>query len=147
MFRKKKIEYNLKVALKISAVLYVCTFVLGVFWTFLTKFLPRVWLLEASRLWILGALGSVLLTSLGALWYFHSSKVAPNLKTGLLFGIISVFLGLLLDGLILTPLVIAGKQAVSLILNYYSNPLFGLTLLLVLACSAVTGFSLYSRKH
>ncbi len=135
---------NLKRAIWISVALYVSTFILGVILTVIAQVslaspqeIPTVY-------WIITIVVTVLLTSLASVWYFNKSGVSRNINEGLKLGLTFVLTGLVLDILFFIPLLFT--SGTSIIVEYYSNASFYLTLLLVVASATFIGSRHQSKE-
>ena len=128
---------NKKRKILIAIALYVVTFIVGIILTIIAKVNLASPQEIPTTYWIITIVVTVLLTSLASLWYFNKSGVSRNIKEGFNLGITFVIVGLILDLLFFIPTFFT--SGVSLLIEYYSNPSFYITLLLVIASATFIG--------
>jgi hypothetical protein len=98
------------------------------------------------EMWLITAFISVLASIGATYWYFKGKNLKANAKHGLYFGTSIVIAGFLLDLLFFWSLSFQGFDPIMVLKGYYSQPMFWLTLALILAGSSGTGYWLESKK-
>lgn len=89
-------------------------------------------------LWYIGAFTAILFAFIFVKLYYRSKKIKPNAKSGLKFGIVMIVTGFALDMVTFLPL-FTHEDPLGPILDYYLNPLFWFTLVLILVTTTYTG--------
>lgn len=84
--------------------------------------------------WIVSAVFAIIVTGLMSYWYFSSSKVAKGAAQGVYFGIVMVLVGVVLDIVSIVPAYGWGP-----FIQYYSMPIFWVTLVVVVIVAALVG--------
>ncbi len=97
------------------------------------------------EMWMISACIAVALSLGGAYWYFMGKGLKPSLQAGFQFGVTMVLIGFILDILMFLPLATQGKNPLSELGVYYSQPAFWLTLALILAGSSAMGMWLEKK--
>tara|TARA_Y100000310_G_scaffold317846_1_gene371209 strand:+ start:26228 stop:26632 length:405 start_codon:yes stop_codon:yes gene_type:complete len=123
---------NLKRSVWISVTLYLASMVFGIILALVLGLDEQSAVNPPLSLWIWGMILTVALTFLFTLWYFRGKS--GSWKEGLQLGGVMILIGLLLDLLLVG---FAGE--LDSLLQYYKNPLFFLTLGLLLATSSLVG--------
>ena len=129
---------NVKRAVGIGAVAYLCSFVLGIIVVLLygsdltqTGKTPKLML-------IINILISVVLVALFSLYYLKDKKLKADVKEGLYFGFVLIIIGFVLDFIGFSiSLAVGSRQD---IITYYSNPYFWVALALLIATTAIVGY-------
>lgn len=98
------------------------------------------------NVWIISAVLAAVFSAAGAFWYFKGKNTNPSTETGFKFGLIMVISGFILDFLMFLPLASQGKNPLTELGKYYSQPIFWVTLLLVLAGATGMGMWLQKKK-
>lgn len=131
---------NLKRGVVVGLALYFITFIVGVLLTIFSKVSLESPQNIPTTYWIITIIVTVLLTSIASIIYFHKSGTKRSVKEGFKLGITFAIVGFILDMLFFIPAIVS--SGTSLIIQYYSNPSFYITLLLVIASATFIG----SRK-
>tara|TARA_Y100000310_G_scaffold172170_2_gene172305 strand:+ start:7567 stop:7974 length:408 start_codon:yes stop_codon:yes gene_type:complete len=134
---------NVKRAIWISILAYITTFIVGI----ITATIMGIDLESASTLpssvWFVTIILSAVVIGAFSFWYFK--KVKPSAKEGLLLGITFIIVGTVLDIAIIIPYILASDSP-SDIMAYYANPMFWVSLLIVIAAAAGVGHYLQKKK-
>jgi len=135
---------NLKRAVWMSVVVYAISFAIGI----ITAAILGVDLTEATEppvsVWIISIVVTVAILAAFTWWYFKDKKVKPNAKEGLFFGLTMIIVGTILDMTIIIPYILTNDAGTE-VLTYYANPLFLLTIVLLLATTTIVGWSLEQK--
>lgn len=99
------------------------------------------------QMWITSAFLAVILSIAGAYWYFQGKNSQPNLETGFRFGLALIVVGFILDFLFFLSLSFEGHDPIAVMMNYYREPAFWLTLVLILLGSSFVGMCLERKKN
>lgn len=134
----------IKRAIWISIVAYAATFVTGVLVGMVLNF-PQTTDLSVipANIFYAGAITAVLVMGIFTWWFFKGETAHANLKNGLYFGLIAVAVGFVLDFLSVVPF----GNPIDLLSPYYTQPLFFVTLLLILATTTGTGHFLGTKQN
>ena len=134
---------NYKRALLLSLLAYVISFIVGLLAALIFSVdfsgddpIPR-------SLWYVGIIASIIIMASFTLWYFKSDTTTASTLNGLAFGAIAVVFSAALDALIFTPAALSGRG--NELISYYSEPLFWITLILVIVTTTLVGY-LMGRK-
>lgn len=121
----------------ISAAAYVVTFILAIVVTIVFALFAQLPLFGALPMAVIvvGMATSVAVTALCAWWFFRSPIASPSARTGAYFGACVIGVGIVLDMLTVLPF----GNPVSVLASYYLQPLFVVTLTLMLAAAALVG--------
>ena len=134
---------NYKRALLLSLLAYVISFIVG----FLAALAFSVDFSGdepiPQSLWYVGLVASVIIMASLTLWYFKSDTTTASTLNGLAFGAIAVVFSAALDALIFIPATLSGRG--NELISYYSEPLFWITLILVIVTTTLVGY-LMGRK-
>lgn len=84
--------------------------------------------------WIVSAVAAIVVMGCMAYAYFRSSKVAKGLNQGIYFGVLAIVVGFILDMATLVP-----GYGWEPLKQYYSMPIFRVTLVIVIVTSAIVG--------
>lgn len=130
--------YKASRALLLAFLLYVATFIVGIISGVLLNTDMASINNTPDYFWYIGMVSSIVLTGLVASWYFTNKQIVPKATSGLLFGLTTVVLSLLLDLAILS----AGKsQGAEVDLGaYYSDYRFWIVVALVVITALLTGY-------
>lgn len=137
---------NAKRAVIASFLIYLSSFIAGLLIATVAGINPSESTDVPPLMWYAGALTAVLATAIGSLWYFQSPKLQPSLKHGLQFGLVAVILGFVMDIVLILPTAGVGGEPLALLIDYYSQPLFWVTLVLVIAAASGVGYWLERKK-
>jgi hypothetical protein len=85
--------------------------------------------------WIYAIVSIIILSVLGALWYFSSLKVKAGLGSGMLLGATIALLGLVLNIVAFLP----QDNGLALIFEYYSHIWYWLPFMLIILVSTMVG--------
>ncbi len=135
---------NLKRATLVSVLIYAISFAIGFILMF--KLGINAFELETipSSFYYLSMLAGIILTAVFTIFYFKDKKLKPSLKEGFLFGVVLIVVGSILDVIIFSIGLASGGPSTAII-DYYSNPFFWATIVLLLATSSLVGW-IKSRK-
>ena len=129
---------NVKRAVGIGFVAYLCSFVLGIIVVLLygldltqTGKAPKLML-------IINILISVVLVALFSLHYLKDKRLKADVKEGLYFGFVLIIIGFVLDFIGFSISFAVGSRQD--IIVYYSNPYFWIALALLIATTAIVGY-------
>ena len=137
---------NKKRAWGIAVVLYIATFIIGIVTGMIlgTDFTGET-SIPLSH-WIISIILSILITGIFSIWYFKGKKVKVSAKEGLKLGLIYLAVGVLFDLLFLTTFSLSG-QDISAIASYYADPLFYVSVVLVVLTPVFIGYRKIAIKH
>lgn len=128
---------KLKRAILIAIATYALSFIIGL----IPMLLMGVNTMEMSEFpanfFIIGMVISVALAVAFSLVYFRDKRIRRNAKEGFYFGIVLAITGFALDGILFLIGSLSGSPMD--LLAYYANPLFWLTLLLVIITTTIVG--------
>jgi len=130
---------KLKRAIGISVVVYIASLLIGGVVAAMMGIDPTTTTEISPAMWIAGAVAAVVLSALGALWYFRSAEVATSASEGARFGVTEVVVGFVLDMVVALPAVIADARFFDQVLAYYQQPWFWVTLVLVVLAPVAVG--------
>ncbi|MDP3990544.1 MAG: hypothetical protein Q8Q01_05060 [archaeon] len=134
---------NLKRVTWMSVVLYLVTFAIGLIVGAFFNYDPTVTMQIPMNVLILTLLLTLVATAWVTKWYFTKKPaMKPSLKEGALFGVAFMIVGTILDLLLIIPFVLTSIATWSDVLVYYVNPLFWITLVLLIGTSSLTGLAL-----
>ncbi len=128
---------NKKRAILIALALYVSTLIVGIILTIFAKVNLQSPQEIPTTYWIITIVVTVLLTSIASIWYFNKKGTIRNTKEGLKLGWTFICVGFILDALFFIPAFFS--SGVKLLFEYYINPSFYITLLLVIATATFIG--------
>ena len=128
-----------KRAIWISVLLYAATFLIGIIvalalGTDLSGETPIT-----KMHWVLSIILSVILAGLFSLWYFKGKKVEINQKEGLYLGLTFLIVGIFFDLLFIIPYLTLGVGDITALLNYYQDPFFWISVVLIIVTPVVVG--------
>ena len=129
---------NKKRAVLISVALYVMTFVVGVILAIAGRLNFSNPAEIPAYFWIISLVTTVAFTAIASFWYFSSEGSKRNVKEGLTLGIFFVVIGFVLDILFFLPSLFTGSNF-EMLLRYYKEPMFYLTLILVIGTTTFIG--------
>lgn len=135
---------NLKRAIGIGFLTYIATFAVGIIAALAMGLDMTSTDTPPPEMFYISAIAAVIIASLFSLWYFKGKNVETNAKQGFIFGIVLILIGFAMDFITFIPYVTSGGSYNDL-LAYYSNPIFLITLVLILVTPAVVGHIL-SKK-
>ncbi len=116
---------NIKRAIGISVAIYLAFFV--------------VMSISALIMWYVLPFVVILFVCVGAFWYFKSPTVSASARQGFYFGLTILLIGFVLDILSVLPTLSKGDGLLKSLLDYYSQPLFWVMLVLILLVATLTG--------
>ncbi len=128
---------NIKRAIWMGVLAYLASFFIGIIGAAVLGIDLTTAVEPSMTLWIWGIVFTIVLMGLFALWYFKTET--PSVKTGLYFGLIAVGVGFVIDAIIIVPFILS-STAPQDPLAYYLNPLFWLTLVLLVATTTLVGW-------
>ena len=128
-----------KRAIWISVLLYAATFLIGIvvaliLGTDLSGETPIT-----KMHWVLSIILSVILAGLFSLWYFKGRKIKISQKEGLYLGLTFLAVGIFFDLLFIIPYLALGVGDVNSLLNYYQDPFFWISVVLIVVTPIVVG--------
>lgn len=89
---------------------------------------------------------TIIIAALLTLFYFKGKHTKANVKEGLLFGIVLVIVGFILD-IIIFLIFSSASQSEFDLMEYYSNPIFWVSLVLLLITTSVVGWIKGRKKR
>lgn len=137
---------NYKRAIGIGILVYLVTMVVGIIVCSILGIQPDITKPIPMEMWITSAVLAVGLSIGGARWYFMGKNTKPSLKAGVQFGAMMIVVGFVLDLLFFLSLSFEGHDPVAVMMMYYSQPPFWVTLVLILAGCGAKGWWLEKRK-
>jgi len=136
---------NIKRAIGASLLTYVASILIGL----VTMVLFGVSMAETQEipplLWYVGAVSSIVLASAFTFWYFRGKGLKPSMNEGLKLGGAMIATGFVMDAITLLP-VLQHEEGLSQIMEYYSDPMFWVTVALVVAAAGFTGMYLEKKR-
>jgi len=124
-----------KRAILFAVIIYALSLVLGVL--FSSVFKVDVTTEVTNKAWLIGIVSSLIVV--GLLTWVYFKKVEAGWKEGLYFGLIVIGVGFLFDAAIFIPYLIFSSSTENPFL-YYTNYLFWLTVVLVVAETTILGW-------
>ena len=139
---------NYKRAIGIGILVYLVTMILGMIVCSILGITPDPSMMEPipPAMWLTSAVLAIFLSIAGAFWYFRGKGLQANTKQGARFGLALVLTGFVLDLLFFLSLSFQNYSPVAAIKNYYGQPPFWLTLILILIGATGVGHYLASKK-
>ena len=131
---------NIKRALGFALIAYIISVAIGMGLLASYGFDPTFMDGAPKSLLALMLLVSVVVMASVSYFYFGKGRVQPTAKNGLLFGIVSIVVGFILDFLFFLPALIRGSGLD--LFDYYNSVLFISTLIAILAATTLVGWSL-----
>ena len=129
---------NIKRALWVSVLTYAASFIIGLIVMTLMGIDPTNLAKIPNNVLYISILLTIIIVALFTLFYFKGKNIKPSAKEGFYFGLVLIILGTILDVIIFSLSSLATGTQQSLI-EYYSNPLFWITLILLLATTTIVG--------
>lgn len=129
---------NKKRAILISIALYISTFIIGVVLALAGNVNFTTPGAIPTYYWVVSLITTVGLAGIASVWYFNSQKTRRNTKEGFLLGIMFIIMGFILDMVFFLPAVFTGTPFLTL-LEYYAQPIFYFTLILVICTTTLIG--------
>lgn len=127
-----------KRAIGIAALTYVASFLIGI----VVASASGINLLDGQEptatQWIISIVFTLIIVALFSLWYFSGKGVSASAKEGFYLGLVFFVAGWVLDFILALPLLLSGSSASQLI-AYYSNPLFWVSVVLIVLVPVVVG--------
>ena len=136
---------NLKRAIGIGLLTYICTFIVGIIAALGMGLDMTSTDTPPPEMFYISAVAAVIIASLFSVWYFKGKNVKPSAKQGLYFGVTLIIIGFIMDIVTFIPYVLGGGSYNDL-LSYYANPIFLVTLVLILGTPAAIGHILSQKK-
>ncbi|MBS3093732.1 hypothetical protein J4456_04090 [Candidatus Pacearchaeota archaeon] len=130
---------NLKRALGIGLLTYVLAFVIGIVIMFLFQVDSSDPFSIPPYILYINIGITIILAAFFTLWYLRGKKIKPSVKEGFLFGITLIIIGTVIDVILFSIGALLSDVPMSL-LDYYSNPVFWISLLLFLATTTLVGW-------
>ncbi len=129
---------NLKRAIWVGVVMYILSFIIGIIPFLITGADPTQMSDPPTSFFVIGIIISIILSIIFSLVYFKGKKIHPSAKEGFYFGLTIIVVGFVLDAIIFFLSSLAVESEMD-ILSYYSNPLFWVALVLVIATTTIIG--------
>jgi len=129
---------NVKRAIGVGLLTYLVSFILGIIVMFAMGVDPSQGSEIPKSAFIVNIIITLILAGLFTLFYFKDKKIKRNAKEGFLFGIVLIIMGFILDVIIFTLTSIMTSTQIN-ILEYYSNPIFWLALILFVLTTTIVG--------
>lgn len=136
---------NIKRAIGVGLLTYLTSFILGTIIMFAMGIDPSQTSEIPQSAYIINIIVTIILAGLFTLFYFRNKKIKRNAKEGFMFGIVLVIIGFILDIIILAIVSTMTTTQIDL-LEYYSNPLFWLALILFVLTTTIVGAMKEKRK-
>ena len=140
----KTTAMNLKRAIGISLLTYISTFIVGMVAALIMGLDLTSTDAPPPEMFYISAVAAVVIAALFSVWYFKGKGIEKNAKQGLFFGITLIIIGFIMDIITFIPYVLGGGSYNDLF-SYYANPVFLVTLVLILGTPAAIGHFL-SKK-
>jgi len=131
---------NYKRAALLSLLAYVISFAVGILSALIFSVDFSGEAPVPQFMWYVGLLASILIMGGLAFWYFKSDTTKPSLLNGLMFGVIAIVVGFVIDALFFIPAALGGRGGE--LIAYYLEPFFWITLVAVIATTTLVGFLL-----
>ena len=137
---------NKKRAIVISVLLYIATFAVGILVGVIlgTDFSGETEITTTH--WIISIIFSIILAAIFSFLYFKGRGVDASGKQGLKLGLFFLLIGIIFDALFLLPYVFSGSGSMDGVLAYYLDPLFYVSVLLIILTPVVVGMFMMGRK-
>lgn len=129
-------------AILVSVLVYVISFVFGALGGAALGISMEDPTVIPPEMWYIGAFTAVIAVAGGSWFYFSSRKIQPSPLGGLAFAITSILVGFVLDAVMMGLVAIGNNQPgelLSMLFAYYIQPMFWLTLLLIVVVCVVVG--------
>lgn len=138
-----KFDMFIKRAIGISILIFVASLVLNVVWEriFNVKLKSINPYDIPSEMWFTAIASAVVLSGLGAMWFFKSPRIVANAKNGFLVGFIASLTGFILDIVVIAPL----KNGLRMLSGYFLHWQYWTAFILIIISSTIIG-SLQRRK-
>jgi membrane protease YdiL (CAAX protease family) len=131
---------KIKRAIGISILAYTSSFIIGLIISSALKVNLENPAIIPANVWIFSIIATIIVTIFFSFWYFKDKKTKPSAREGFKFGLTLILIGSFLDMLIIIPyLFVSGSNTDPII--YYSNPLFWLSLLILVATTTIIGWT------
>lgn len=137
---------NIKRAIGASVLAYLASLVVGIVVAVIfdinleeTEAVPPI-------LWYTGAITAVFFVGVFSFWYFRSPSTTPSASEGFRLGLVMIATGFLLDFITLLPL-FTHEDPFGPMLEYYLDPFFLGTLVLVLGVTTLVGRHLGTSRE
>lgn len=142
---------NLKRAAWIGVVTYIISFIIGIIVMYFLGFDPSQASEIPNSLLYVNIILTIIIAALFTWFYFSGkssekkAKIKPSMKEGLLFGVVLIVVGFIID------LIIFGISSIATdveqnIIKYYSNPLFWVAIVLLLVTTTLVGFVMSKKR-
>jgi len=128
-----------------GVLVYICSFIAGILIATLLGIDLDTAVEAPPSVWYIGIVATVIILGLFTHWYFKDKKIKPTPKEGFYFGLTAVIIGTIIDAVLIIPYIIL-SDAPQDIFAYYTNPLFLVTLLIVLATPTVIGWMKQKKR-
>lgn len=135
---------NIKRAIGIALLTYIATFIVGILAAIVIGIDLTVETTPPPEMIYVAAFAAVVIAGIFSVWYFKGKSVEVNAKQGLFFGGVMIIIGFIMDIVTFIPYVASGGSYDD-ILKYYSDPVFWVTLILVLVTPAAVGHILQKK--
>ena len=137
---------NKKREIVISVLLYIATFAVGILVGVIlgTDFSGETEITTTH--WIISIIFSIILAAIFSFLYFKGRGVDASGKQGLKLGLFFLLIGIIFDALFLLPYVFSGSGSMDGVLAYYLDPLFYVSVLLIILTPVVVGMFMMGRK-
>ena len=129
---------NLKRAIGVGLLTYLASFIIGIIIMFAMGVDPSQGSEIPKSAFIVNIIITLILAGLFTLFYFKDKKIKRSAKEGFMFGIVLIIIGFILDIIIFTLTSMMTTTQVDL-LEYYSDPIFWLALILFVLTTTIVG--------
>lgn len=128
----------IKRAIGISILLFVASLVLNVIWekVFNLKLKSTNPYDIPTEMWFVAIVSVVVLSGLGAMWFFKSPEIVANAKNGFLVGFIASLIGFILDIVVIVPL----KNGLRMLSGYFLHWQYWIAFVLIIILSTIIGY-------
>ncbi|MBI2451863.1 hypothetical protein HYV50_02160 [Candidatus Pacearchaeota archaeon] len=129
---------NLKRAVWVGIVTYILSLIIGIVVISLLGFDFTQSAEIPNSIFLINIIITIIVVALFTLFYLKDKKINQNAKEGFFFGLVLIILGFIFD-VIIFSISAAATNTQKNIIEYYSNPLFWLALILFLATTTIVG--------
>ncbi len=139
---------NYRRAITAAIMAYGITLIIGIF----AAFVLRLGLEDtvsgqiSTSTWIFSMATSLVATSLSALWYFRKEANQASLNTGIHLGLVIIAVSFALDFVSFLPK-FSDPATQRILKTFYGNPLFWLTIALVVVTTALVAKYIEKKHH
>ena len=129
---------NLKRAIRIGVLTYITLLIIGGIAISFLGINPMQRDKISNSVFAVHIITTIIIAAVSTLFYLKDKKIKSNAKEGLLFGIVLIIIGFILDMLFVLIYSFISSSKIDL-LEYYIDPIFWSGLILLLATTAIIG--------